>query len=224
MMKYISLWIFLLLLVAGCKPIDENTVDKNFTDDTFHVTTWIDNTIPQDKYEKWILWLTGEIIGEYNTLIKSWNTMNYNNIFKINIPEYISQWSYELRYLIGYQNKQDGLWYWEKFTLGDSNWNFIISISESTYHKDWNISEKEHCMPEYQEWTRSQPETKMYTQDEQNYYITYATFNIDAPDTVSSKNYQSELCFIKNDKIYHLTVWNSEKYRKDIVEWIKFIY
>lgn len=35
--------------------------------------------------------------------------MNYNNIFKINIPEYISQWSYELRYLIGYQNKQDGL-------------------------------------------------------------------------------------------------------------------
>jgi hypothetical protein len=37
------------------------------------------------------------------------------------------------------------------------------------------------------------------------------------------KNYQAEICFVQNDKIYTITIGDTKKYRKDIVEAFKFL-
>lgn len=85
------------------------------------------------------------------------------------------------------------------------------------------ISDKEFCTPSYQEWINYQPKITEKVLWSKKIYITYAVFDVSAPDMDPFKNYQAEICFVKDDRVYTISISDQKKYRKDIVESFRFL-
>ena len=86
-----------------------------------------------------------------------------------------------------------------------------------------HLLDKELCTPHYEEWINYQPKTIEKSLWDKKIYITYATFDVSGPNMEPFKNYQAEICFVQNDRIYTITIGDTKKYRKDIVASFKFL-
>jgi len=223
-MKYIIWLICILFILSGCEYQEENWLKKDILSWVVS-TSWTIESIYKDDYKEWSLSITWIIEWKYNAVIRSWNTIQYGNHIIMNVPQDFSVWMYDLRY------KQDFSWnnqsdYWERFTMRDYKRKNSLNLSESNilYYNYWSgISIQEICTPDYQEWINHKPKTLELKKWNQIYYLTYAIFDITAPDTVPSKNYNADICFVKNNKIYHISIGNPTQYRKDIIDSLTFL-
>lgn len=192
------------------------------------ISSW--NNIEEDNlpiYKEWIIWSFDKILWKHNTLLQSWNTFQYWEKYSFNNLNMYHKWNYNLHYMseLSWYYKS---WYQERFTILNDDLSKNINIAEITrsylyYVKPSNSSDKELCTPSYEEWINYKPKTIEKTLWGKKIYITYATFSVSAPDTKPFKNYQAEICFVQDDKIYTITIGDTKQYRKDIVESFRFL-
>lgn len=133
---------------------------------------------------------------EINNVIYSWDSLYYKNIYSITTNTILT-------------------WF---LNTNEMTKNQVLSIKWPDH-----LLDKELCTPHYEEWINYQPKTIEKSLWDKKIYITYATFDVSGPDMEPFKNYQAEICFVQNDKIYTITIGDTKKYRKDIVEAFKFL-
>jgi len=161
------------------------------------------------------------ISWKYSGIKNSWNTLYYDNIFAIILLESSQERSYEANYSPIVNKYTERLWIENSENNSISIRNHSIDRIKSLQWKD--SLDKELCTPHYEEWINYKPKTIEKILWNKKIYITYATFNVSGPDMEPFKNYQAEICFVQNDRIYTITIGDNKKYRKDIVEAFKFL-
>lgn len=224
-MKYIAT-IFTFLCISWCFSLQETKhIDLNNM-------SWLNNTnyqtgSVQEEDTKKNIYITGSIDSWFNiswqyiSIISSWNNILYDQTFKLDVSKSLTR-NYKLTHSPLYS------WHAQWLQIHGQVSDIIIShlfLSDvASIHNEY-LSEIKLCTPSYEEWIRYKPKTHTLTQWNQTYYLTYAKFRLDQFERTDpiEYNYQSEICFIKNDKIYYITISNPTHYRKDIVESLKFL-
>lgn len=230
-MKKIIFWL-LLIFLAWCSLDDKKWIIENniVTDSTWSAASWEQNQSPLNPYpsydDSWEL-LSGELFWswKYSTLTLSGWILNYDNIFtlKIDASDY-NHWDY-------YANQDLLSWTYTEFwiinTLNQQRHN-VIKIkkpdSSMSYILSENASDEEKCSVSRDEWqTITKPLKK--EQNWQFYYIIEEKFSFPSVEEndAETHNYQINLCFVKDDIVYTIIVWNSDWYKKDIIDSIIFL-
>lgn len=221
-MKYILL--FIIIIFGGC------SYNKKYERD-IHSLAPTNKTPPllqhkeqsyksQDISLNWTITSWINISWTYSTISNSWEELNYNNKFIINFLENSTKRSYNVTYSPIYS------WYTERLWIENNKHSLSIKSHNLLDIKNmrWsNPLDKGLCTPHYEEWINYKPKTIEKTLWDKKIYITYATFDVSAPDTLPFKNYQAEICFVQDDKIYTITIGDTKQYRKDIVESFRFL-
>lgn len=230
MKKIISL--LLVLFLTWCTLDDKKWAIENkiITDNTWTIVSWEQNQSAVNPYpsydDGWEL-LSGELFWswKYSTLTLSGWVLNYDNIFtlKIDVSDY-NHWDY-------YANQDLLLWtYREAWFINVQNQqrHNTINISKPdssvSYILSEGASDEEKCSVSRDEWqTIIKP--LMKEQNWQSYYVIEEKFRSPSMEVGGSEihNYQINLCFVKNNVVYTLIVWNSDWYKKDIIDSIQFL-
>lgn len=223
--------IFLLsvLLLAWCSldgkkwVIEENPGDVS-------VVSWEQNTLPADPYpyhdDSWDL-LSWEFSwsGKYSTILLSDWILNYDNIFtlQINWNDY-NHWDYSA-------NQNLLSWtYTEAWYINTTNQQIHNTIniyqpsSSLSYILEEDASDEQKCSISRDEWQTITKPIKY----ENNGYVYYS---IDEKFTnpifeewgKQTYNYQTTLCFIRDDIVYTIIIWNSDGYKTDIKNSLRFL-
>lgn len=207
-MRYIfAILILICIILMWC---DRSGLQQRWSIETWWNTQSSQETIKQETFS------AGEISGhtvfwkDRNIVISS-GYLTYDNTFVIELPQNITKRAY---------NNDSTEW----FSLSeDKNINFITYTAWNTGWWRSEMTIREICTPDYQEWINYKPQTNKIMQDDKEYFITYAIFDISGPDAPPAKNYQAEICFVQNGLRYTLSIGSSKAYRKDIVKSFHFL-
>lgn len=207
-MKYILFLFVLCCFLSWCswEKKELTVVPVN----TWSLTQDASKKIEEDPFSQWAI--SGYTIFWKNKHVAiSSGYLTYGNTFAVMIPKEFVHWEYNNASV-------------ERFSVMDSgDKDFITFNADSTGWWRSEMSVKEICTPDYQEWINYKPKTIEKHIWDKAIYITYATFSLSSPDTPPWKNYQAEICFVDNGLMYTLLIWNAKKYRKDIVDSFTFL-
>jgi hypothetical protein len=217
-MKYIFSIIFIVSLILWWCNNTKDIIKKEDVIIWSWVTSWWVSEINSMWWDKIITWTlsSGLVISNSSwTILLSWNILFYRNIFSFSLKKDIyTDWTYALLDRIG------NSWQVEQLRINDIAY-YWMNIYSNDFDQIQSI--QEICTPDYQEWINYKPKTVELKKWYQTYYLTYAVFDIAAPDTVPSKNYNADICFVKNNKIYHISIDSPTQHRKDIVDSLTFL-
>jgi len=226
MKRFVLLFLGLSVFLAWCSvstPKD-NIIETSYTGGSIQDNSSLGLSWDNKKED---ISLHGNVFSginiswQYSNITNSWDILYYDNIFTIALLEDSTQRSYDVTYSPIASSYIERLWI-------DNSKDILISIESHNIDDikwlQWReLSEKELCIPHYEEWIRYQPKTIEKVLWDKKIYITYATFDVSGPDMEPFKNYQSEICFVQDDRIYTITIWDTRDYRKDIVESFRFL-
>lgn len=157
--------------------------------------------------------------GNYSILSLFDGILNYDNIFtlKINGSEY-NHWDYSANQnLLSWTYNE--IWY---ITKSNRQWHNTINIQKPisfwSYMIGEDASDKEKCSVFPTEWWLIIKEPIRYENNGQIYYGIEEEFR-----WIQRNNYQITLCFIKDDIVYHIVIGNSDWYKTDIKNSLKFL-
>jgi hypothetical protein len=223
-MKKILLLIIIfygVTLLSWCKPHQsvENKIYLTGNQKINTVLSWENEK--KDISFNWSISSGIKILWPYSNIINSWNILYYNNIFNISL----FQDSGNRLYYVTYSPIASG--YTEALLINNLKDNSISikshSINDIISFQWKNLTMQEICTPYYEEWIRYQPETTEKIIWSKKIYLTYATFDVSGPDMEPFKNFQAEICFVQEDRVYNIFIGDIKSYRKDIVDSFNFI-
>lgn len=211
-----------IILLSWCnlnQPVEKNIIKLTGNQKTDTILSW--DTRKQDISIYGDISSGIDISWQYSSIKSSWDVLYYDNIFNIRLFQDAQKRLYDVTYF------PIVTWYSEWLWINDLKDNSISIKSHSIIDiisLQWeNLNIQDLCMPHYEEWIHYQPKTIEKTIWEKKIYITYSTFDVSGPDMKPFKNYQAEICFVENDRIYTISIGDIKNYRKDIVDSFNFI-
>lgn len=217
--------IFLLsiLLLTWCALDNKKwVVEENVSD--VSVISWEQDSPIIDPYPSYndggaLLSWEFSWSGKYSTLLLSGWILNYDNIFtlQINGNDY-NHWDYSAsQNLLSWTYKE--AWYINSINQQRHNTiNIEKPVSSWSYVVGASASNEEKCSVFSDEWWLVTKKPIRYENNGQIYYAIEEEFR-----WIQINNYQITLCFVKDDIVYHVVIGNSDGYKNDIKNSLRFL-
>ena len=216
-MKYQFLILILTSLMMWWCNQNENYKDNyKFSSGSQQSIVLKEKSQPKDVFLNWLVISWINISWWYSNISNSWEQLLYDDVFTMQLLENSKKRIYTVTFTPWMS------WYGERLWIETK----LDAITISNGFMDTNKkSIKEICTPIYEEWINYKPKTLELKKWNQIYYLTYARFTLDRFEASEPQkyNYQSEICFVKNNKKYKITIGDPTHYRKDIVDSLTFL-